>query len=214
MDLFLIPIFFSLLLALILILYLVPLDITFAGSTGVGEPGARIAAIWGFFGVRSAWQSGDTYFEILMAGHRVMRWKGKAVKEVRQAPQKREEVRFLPLLNAIPVLWPKIQRVLIIIRDSVRLRKLDCEVVYGSGDPVTTGMLYGSFCAVVLPMLPYGNGVSIRVKPVFDREIFSVRLDMKLRLHRPLRLFITTAALLLRKDSLDAMKTLSSGGAR
>jgi hypothetical protein len=215
MDLFLIPIFFSLFLALILILYLVPLDLAFAGSIRGGEPGAaRITAIWGVLWMRSTWQGGGTYFEIFLAGRKVMCWEGKAGKEALQAPKKRAGVRFLPILNVIPVLWPKIQRVLVIFRDSVSRRNFDCEVVYGTGDPVMTGMLYGFYCAVVLPILPYGNAVSVRVNPVFDREIFSIRLDMKLRLHRPLRPFITAAALLLRKDSLDALRTLSTGGAR
>jgi hypothetical protein len=213
MDLLLIPIFLSLVLALILIIYLVPLDLEFAGAIEERETGARMTTIWGFLGMRSSWQGGVPCFEILLIQHPVISWKGRAGREVRLVPQKEEGSRFLPLLNAIPVVWPKIKRVLIILRDSVSLRYLDCEVVYGTSNPVMTGMLYGFYSALVLPMLPYGNAVSVRVTPVFDRETFRIRLDFKLRIHRPFRLFITAAALLLRKDSRDALRILSSGGA-
>lgn len=215
MDLLLIPIFFLLFLTLILLVYLVPLDLTFTGCYGGRENGIRMTTAWGLVGVRSTWKGRGTYFEILVAGRRILRWEGKEVRKIqRPTPEKKEGFRILPVLNVLSVLWPKIQRILIIIRESVRLRKLDCEVVYGSGDPVMTGMLYGCYCAMVLPFLPYGNAVSIRVNPVFDREIFNIRLDLILRLHQPLRLFITTAILLLRKGTLDALRSLSPRGVR
>ena len=213
MDLLLIPIFFLLFFTLILLVYLVPLDLTFTGCYGGQENGIRMTIAWGFVGVRSTWKGRGPHFEILVAGRRILNWEGKEVRKVRRpTPEKKEGFRILPLLNALPILWPKIQKILIITRESVRLRKLNWMMEFGSGDPVMTGMLYGFFCAVVLPILPYGSGVSVRVKPVFDREIIDIKLELILRLHRPLRSFVHAAALLLRKDTLDAIKTLSPGG--
>ncbi len=214
MELLLIPLFLSLVLALILIIYLVHMDLAFAGAVGEGDPIARMTAMWGFFGIRSTWQKGITCFEILLVGHPVIRWKARSGGEIQIAPKKKEGFRFLPVLNAIPVVWPKIMSVLILLRSSVSLRYLDCEVIYGLSNPVRTGLLYGFYCALVLPMLPHGNSVSVRVNPVFDRETFRSLLHFKLRIHRPFRLFIAAAALLLRKDSRDALRTLLSGGSR
>ena len=212
MELLIIPIFLVLVLALIFIFYLVPLDLTFTGAVGERETDARITAIWGFIGLRSTLQKGTPCFEILVVGHTAMQWRSRPGREIRIAPKKQGKIRFRAGLNAIQVFWPKILRMLILLRSSISLKYLDCEVTYGLGNPVSTGLLYGFYCAMVLPMVPYGNSVSIRVNPVFDRETIRGLLHFKLRIHRPFRLGIIAAALLLKKDSRDTLKTLLSGG--
>jgi|GEM_PF-6045699 len=212
MELLFIPIFLFLIFALIFIFYLVPLDLAFKGVVGERDSDARITVVWGFIGLRSTLQKGTPCFKILVVGHTAMQWRGRPGREIRIAPKKKGKIRFPAVLNAIQVFWPKILRMLILLRSSISLKYLDCEVTYGLGYPVSTGLLYGFYCAMVLPMLPYGNSVSIRVNPVFDRETIRGLLHFKLRIHRPFRLGIIAAALLLKKDSRDTLKTILSGG--
>jgi len=88
----------------------------------------------------------------------------------------------------------------------VRIDSVRGTMRIGLADPVFTGMVYGWYCAV-RPLLAYSR-IFLDIRPVFDRNVFDMDLEMRWDLRHPLMLAINGWRLYRNRDVQEALSIM------
>ena len=88
------------------------------------------------------------------------------------------------------LIHPAISLVSVIWRES-RFDSMQSNITLGTGNPALTGEIYGYFWAArfILETMR----IRVELEPIFDREVFSCDLEMKVSLHHPILVIISGA---------------------
>jgi hypothetical protein len=205
---FLVPVIIIAIVTLIaLLIYAVPLELS-----SVAEYTGNKAVVIGLFSwsiicLRVMYTAGRSEIELLLLGKPLYRKSYlPALFPEPKIPSGYVDARtVISRINGIMDAWPGVLRILTALRRQTHLRHLSCDLVFGTGNPATTGMVFGIFSAV-RPMLMVSDRVSISLEPVFDQEILEGKAQIDLRLDRPLIILVLLVRLFLSRSTRHAVK--------
>jgi hypothetical protein len=177
--------------AVVLVLYLIPLDIRFKIEHYGQITHISGLTAWGIFGVSARYQGAEPLIGVTLAGRTVFEkpiLKAPSVSVIpsgpEEFPEKTAGLSFEKISGGLPETLPYLKK---IIRASIRacsVKKLDCDLVIGLSGAAETGKFFGAWSAV-RPLLLFFPVVSISVLPVFDRTVFEGRCELRMQVRRP-----------------------------
>lgn len=85
-----------------------------------------------------------------------------------------------PALSLVSAIWTE-----------SRFDSMVAKITLGTGNPAQTGEIYGYYWAA--KFILEARRIRINLEPVFDREVFTCDLEMKISLHRPILVIISAA---------------------
>ncbi|WP_321506945.1 DUF2953 domain-containing protein [uncultured Methanoregula sp.] len=205
MDVLLLP---ALLLLCLLILILIPVIILYAipvrsvlkFTTKDGTLRETVTVTWCLIGIEIAHDPVGTKAGVLVGSHILYTFffdrehgpaprAGEPETPVRLQAAQKKSIRLSykliqPLESLGSVLWQE-----------SRFEGATGRITLGLGDPAQTGLCYGYYWAsrFVLEALR----IHIEIEPVFDREVFSCDMDIRMSLRHPLRVIIAAVRLAL-----------------
>lgn len=175
------------------LIYQVPLRISICGSwrEGIGEGYACIG--WGLLDLCIRPGSTGMGVEARIWKTRLISWKAEGKKPGTDLPSERSggskhDVRLL--LRFLPVM----KKVIPLMIHHLRIGKITGSARCGAGDPVTTGLIYGYYQAII-PLI--ADRCSLVLIPVFDQLFFEAELGVKIQITRPFGLLVKGTALVL-----------------
>jgi Protein of unknown function (DUF2953) len=210
----LIPLILAIIPAIIaFIIYITPLDLCVLASRRSGLVYLSLSACWSIFGLGYSYTQGGGRMHLLMSGKSIYS------REISQAPRVASKMRrpetgartLLSQICIIQALLPGILRILRAFPRYGRFQRLSCNLVFGTGKPAETGLIFGIFSAV-RPILMLSPRVSLSLEPVFDQEILEGNCRIDLRLNRPLVVISLILRLVLSPGTLRILKKCRSGG--
>ncbi|HTY53161.1 MAG TPA: DUF2953 domain-containing protein [Methanomicrobiales archaeon] len=190
----------GLVLLAILSLYFIPVRTFVAAGWGQGKGYVLFQASWAGIGARVRKEEQEVQIEYLFLGIPILtRAAGDRKAEPPGPPEKTHERPpiFTLLHTFLRLIRPMMGFAARVIR-ATTFQELRAHLLVGLHDPAATGQLYGCFCALS-PLLS-SDRLSVRVDPVFDRQVFEGEIRAWLRTDRPLLLLAAMAGLLLDPD--------------
>ncbi|HUT38626.1 MAG TPA: DUF2953 domain-containing protein [Methanoregula sp.] len=196
MDAFLIPVFIiacTLLIFLFpaLILYLVPVRFALHLVQKEGQREYSVTVSWGFFRFRTIHRHDGRRNQVFIGGN--VMYSRAGVDE-----QQKGEDANLPApadlrsvegyLNLIPRLIAPMGRFVSVLYHESRLENCTGSIRIGMKDPVATGILYGGYWATRFVLM--ASRIFIDMTPEFNREVFEIEMELRLRVNHPLRILI------------------------
>lgn len=174
-----------LVLAVILCAVFVPVDIALGAvlNQEMREFSWRIS--WGILSVRTDPDTPET-IQLLLLEHQIYRFvKTGPGPDTGEKAAGGEPVPEEGLYHGMSTILPFLTDIVPVIRKRVHFQTCACHLVFGMDSPAGTGVMYGWLCAArgLLYALP---GLDIRMVPVFDRQVFNLRLDAVIRITFPL----------------------------
>jgi hypothetical protein len=199
------------LLSLMLLLYVIPVDVTAEVEKDEDLFAVSVTMAWGIVGIQAGYHGSMTVIRFQILGHMILTrpMEGKAGQRAAGRTKEpgtdiRETIRF------ILQVWPGIRRVLSAFIRSLSLTRIACRVRFGTQNAATTGRIFG-YCAAILPAQFLSERVSVEVTPVFDREILEGCMSASFRINHILLIFIPVVELLLDRKNRDALYQFRPG---
>jgi hypothetical protein len=210
----LIPLILVIILAtVIFIIFMTPLDLCILASRRSGPVALSLSACWSVFGLGYSYTKKGGRVHILLSGRSIY---NREISEASKASLKIRkpgtEIRTLiSLICIIQALMPGILRILRALKRHGRFRRFSCDLLFGTGRPAETGLIFGIFSAM-RPILMISPRVSLSLEPVFDKEILEGDCRIDFRLNRPLVIISLILRLVLSPGTWRILKKCRSGG--
>jgi hypothetical protein len=174
-----------------LLIFIVPLDLSFLIEFSGRSAVLMIVAVWSIIFLKISYREGNRILEIGFLERTLYR---KVIvpgpPSVPEIPELAADVRAVPsLIQALTELWPGIIRIFSALKRHIRFRGLSCDLLLGTGSPALTGLIFGAFSAV-RPLLVVCDRVSLSLQPVFDREVLEGTCRIDLRIRYPLTMIV------------------------
>jgi len=216
MDELLIPVFVLAsivvpLLALALILYAVPVRVTFRLVFRDGHQEPALAISWSVFGIRTSHVEGMTVTEVLVANHPVFSRTGSMKTQgKRHIPDQPAGLAGTPDAGEIVHIMQGIMGLAgsfgSIFWRECRFEEARGRVTLGLGDPVLTGECCGMYWAS--RFILEASRIYLELEPVFDREILELDITARMKVRRPLRILIAGVQLARHPAIQEAMRIM------
>jgi hypothetical protein len=205
---FLVPVIIIAIVTLIaLLIYAVPLELSSVAEYTGNKAVVIVLVSWSIVCLRVMYTAGRSEIELLLLGKPLYRKSYlPALFPEPKIPSGYVDARtVISRIQGIMYAWPGILRMLRAVRRQTYLRHLSCDLVFGTGSPAITGMVFGIFSAV-RPLLMVSDRVSISLEPVFDQEMLEGKSQIDLRLNRPLIVLVLLVRLFLSPSMRHALK--------
>jgi len=174
-------------------LYSIPVSVRIALEWTSESRNVLAQACWGCLGVGVTGDLNEYRWNFLIWGHPLLT---KIVTEKKvQSLEVRDIIsKILPMLKFIRPIRYLVKRFL----KRVTLEEIKGTITIGFENPAETGIFFGWYYAI----RPIFNifGVRLELVPIFNKEIIEGNLTTKIRIDRPLVLFISAVVLFLNRD--------------
>ncbi|HWQ66959.1 MAG TPA: DUF2953 domain-containing protein [Methanospirillum sp.] len=175
-------------------IYLIPLRLSVELAREEGKADFRAGIGWGLIRVWIIPSSTGWEMEVRIGEHPLIR-RPVNEKETEGEPATSIPSPSKPCNQDIYRYIPVIRRLIPELYHHTVIEKITGTMRFGAGDPVTTGMVYGYYQAV-LPFIS-GSFCSVNLIPVFDRGLLDGRIHAGIRIICPLGLVIRTVGIIL-----------------
>jgi hypothetical protein len=159
-----------------------------------------ITVSWAIAGIRISRTGETSTTSVLIGGHDVY-----SRKDVDELPWETEAPASGPHISRgeiarylLPAVMP-LGRLCVAVFRQIRIEEICGRVRIGTGDPVSTGMLYGGYWASRFAM--NASRIFVEMEPVFGARVVDCDLTLRLKLRHPL-VIIIEAFILLRNSSV------------
>jgi Protein of unknown function (DUF2953) len=193
------------LLSLMLLLYLIPVDVTALVEKEAENISASVTLIWGILMIQARYHGSIPVIRFLIRGHPILTRPVTGMAGPHAAGRLKEPGGDIgEAIRLILQVWPGIRRALSAFFRSLSLTRLTCSVRFGTQDAATTGLVFGC-CAAILPLQFLSSRISVEVTPVFDRELLEGCLSTSFRINHVLLICIPLTRLLLDRKTRGAL---------
>jgi Protein of unknown function (DUF2953) len=196
-----------------LIIFLIPLDLCVLASRRSGPVALSLSASWSIFGLGYSYTKKGGKVDLILSGRSIYS------REISEAPEASLKIRkpgseirtLISLICIFQALLPGVLRIFRALKRHGRFRRFSCNLIFGTGRPAETGLIFGIFSAV-RPILMISPRVSLSLEPVFDKEILEGDCRIDLRLNRPLIIISLILRLVFSPGTWRILKKCRSGG--
>ena len=193
-------------LALVVLLYLIPVRFSVRYVSGQGSPAFEPEIRWAVFCVRPVPDDGLSSIGFFVLGRRLF----SVDEEGPSSPDADVPVHRpadIAAARDLVTVVKSLARPAFSIGGTVyrlgRFERCEGTVRIGLGDPAATGMLCGSYWATRFVL--NAARIYISMEPVFDREVLVIDLTARFRIDHPLQILLRVARELIRSEVRAAL---------
>ena len=176
-------------------LYHIPVRIRLGAVFSSQHPSITGGAGWGIFSGTVSWEAGGWVMRFRVGTTPLYTTRGGPGRKEPAEPGPSDEEEISPCRPPFQTIVPLIPRLIAIALSHLCIGRIDTDIVFGAGDPATTGMVYGWYHAV-RPLITR-NGSSILVEPDFTRQLLEGEAEGVMLITRPAGLAIRSARIFL-----------------